>query len=98
MAHALGLDPDTAAFGGLRYQLVHRAYAAWSTARDEGCLTAIVLVHSFMNRRDRRSGQHDLTRFTQAFGKGSGLSPAGLPWRGPRLDGVGLWFAWAGEK
>ncbi len=98
MAHALGLDPEAPGFGELRYQLVHRAYAAWRTARDEGCLTAILLVHSFMNKRDRRSGNWDLTQFTRAFGKGSGITPAGLPWQGPRLDGVDLWFVWVEEK
>lgn len=98
MAFALGLDPEASNFGTLRYQLLHRTFAAWQTARDEGALTCVVLVHSFMNRRDPRSGGPELMAFIKALQPTFSLPWLRFPWKGPRLDGVDLWFVWVEER
>ena len=93
LAFALNIDPDDTGLLSLRYQLLHRAYAGWKTARDEGALTAVLLIHSFMAAREPRSGWDDFVAFARLLDSSASLAP-GHPWAAPPVGAVSMWLVW----
>lgn len=90
---ALGLEPD--GVGDLRYQLLHRVYAAVAAAQGAGAGVAVVAVHSLEGRGPRGDNWRDFLAFCQAMGREE--FPAGELVRIGRRSGVDLWVVWVTE-
>jgi hypothetical protein len=91
LCDALSLAVDDPSTGRLRYQLLHRTWAALAHAKRVGAPVAVLLVHSFATApdRDNRAAFH---AFLRAMGQDEFTTGKLLP-VGSRL-GVELWAAW----
>jgi len=81
----------------LRYQLLHRTYAAVADAKQHGHPLAMLLIHSFHDS-DPRPGWDDFARWAASLNpEGDPIEP-GVPWRATDLDGIQLWLVWVSDK
>ena len=93
LCDGLGL-PMGAGTEALRYQLLHRTWAAVSHAKSVGAQRAVVLVHSFAPPPDY-DNRAAFGAFLAAMGQATFTSGAVLP-LGRRM-GVDLWAAWVSD-
>ncbi len=94
LCEGLGLDP--ASVGGQRYQLFHRCYAALATARDQGCVHAVMAVHSLEGRGASGDNWRDFVRFARAMGARDVV--AGRPVEVGERMGRRFWLMWVTER
>jgi hypothetical protein len=80
---------DSTALGGVAYQLVHRTASALIEAGRFEAGDAVMLVHSF---GDRRSSFDEYSRFAEAMGVAA--PPEDAVVRARRLRGIDLWLGW----
>jgi len=93
----LCIDPAFEGVDALPYQLVHRAWSAWRSARDGGARRAVFLVHSFLDVEAKGSGWADFVRFARLlFPGGPDVEPA-RPYLVQRLEGVEFWLLWVSD-
>ena len=90
---ALELRPGDV--GGVRYQLLHRAFAALDTARRAGATTSVLAIHSLEGRGPTGSNWCDFVDFAVALG--CAAVPAGQPFLVGDRDGVAFWMLWVTE-
>jgi hypothetical protein len=93
LCDALGL-PMGAGTEALRYQLLHRTWAAMSHARSVGAPRAVVLVHSFAPPPDY-DNRAAFGAFLAAMGQAAFTPGVVLP-LGRRI-GIDLWAAWVND-
>ena len=93
----LCIDPATEGVDALPYQLVHRAWSAWRSAREGGARCAVFLVHSFMDVAGRGSGWDDFARLAALLFPGGPKVKAGVPYLVQRIEGVEFWLLWVSE-
>jgi hypothetical protein len=80
---------------GVRYQLLHRAYAALETARGAGAADAVLAIHSLRGRAAAGGNWDDFRTFARLLGRGA--IGAGQPVHVGRRHGVELWLLWVTE-
>ena len=90
----LGLDVTSPEVRSLRYQLLHRAWAAYEEAVDRRATRAVFAVHSFLELGARGSGWLDFLALARAMASDRELPVPGAPWLADTLDGVELWLLW----
>jgi len=93
LCQTLGLDPG--AMATIRYQLLHRTYAALATAKAWGADTAVLTIHSLCGRGPQGANWQDFVAFAGALGA-SGVTASQPVCVGQR-DGVTLWLLWVTE-
>lgn len=93
----LCIDPATEGVDALPYQLVHRAWSAWRSARDWGSRRAVLLVHSFLDVEARGSGWADFVRFAGLLFPGGPDMVPGVPYLVQGLEGVEFWLLWVSD-
>lgn len=94
LCDALGL-PMGADTEALRYQLLHRTWAAMSHAKSVGAPRAVVLVHSFAPPPDY-DNRAAFGAFLKAMGQAA-FSPGAVLPLGRRM-GIDLWAAWVSDS
>lgn len=91
----LGLGPEAATTLALRYQLLHRSWAALAHAKETGARAAVLLVHSLADGEDE-DNLADYRAFTRALGFVAAdlTAPMYLGVRG----GLPFWGAWVCDR
>ena len=93
LCDALGFVPPDVL--NVRYQLLHRAYAALETAREVGAQSAVLAIHSLEGRGPYGGNWEDFREFVLALGCQD--FTAGEPCRVGTRHGVEMWLMWITE-
>jgi hypothetical protein len=94
LCEGLGLSADAPSTLAIRYQLLHRSWAALAHAKAVGAQAAILLVHSFAETGDTENVA-DYRAFLRALGADGGLGVlTSLGVRG----GTAFWAAWVRDR
>ena len=80
----------------IRYQLLHRAYAALETAREIGAPSAVLAIHSLEDRGPHGENWEDFQEFVLALGCRDFTE--GEPSRVGIRHGVEMWVMWVTEQ
>jgi hypothetical protein len=93
LCDALGFVPRDVL--NIRYQLLHRAYAALETAREIGAPSAVLAIHSLEDRGPHGENWEDFREFVLALGCQD--FAAGELCRVGTRHGVEMWLMWVTE-
>lgn len=94
LCDGLQLSVDDPATDRLRYQLLHRTWAALSHAESMGASRSVLLVHSFATGPDA-DNRAAFREFLRAMGQSS--FELGHPIRLGERRGIELWAAWVSD-
>ncbi len=92
---ALAIDRPHHEIAGLRYQLLHRTYAAIAHAEGLGASQAVLVVHSFATGADA-ANQRAFATFLDAMGS-EPVEPGAVASLGPR-QGIELSAVWVQDR
>jgi hypothetical protein len=95
MCDRLGL-PE-AAVAPIRYQLLHRTYAAIVEAATHDCDIAMLLVHSFSPDTEVRPGWRDFEKWAAVLNSQADPIRPDVPWFAKKVVGVSVWLLWVSD-
>ncbi len=96
MARYLGLSE--ALVSDIRYQLIHRTYAAVVESETCGLDEAMLMIHSFSPDAVTRPGWDDFVAWARLL-RDTGTDPIpDEPWRCRTVNGRPLWFLWVSDS
>ncbi|MCY2993237.1 MAG: hypothetical protein NTY19_35945 [Planctomycetota bacterium] len=91
------LEVPEAAVAPIRYQLLHRTYAATVEAAAHGCAIAILLVHSFSPDERTRPGWLDFEKWAAVLNSQADPIMPDVPWFARNVAGVSVWLLWVSD-
>ena len=95
LCEGLGLSPDAPSTRGLRYQLLHRSWAALAHARRTGAQAAVLLVHALADGGDAENVA-DYQAFLRALGADG--ADLGVPISLGSREGMPFWALWVRDR
>lgn len=81
----------------VRYQLLHRTYAAVAEAKARGHEVAMLLVHSFSLREETRPGWRDFEKWAAVLSGQKDQTKPDVPRLVKCLDGIQVWLLWISD-
>lgn len=97
MCKSLALESNLIA--AIRYQLIHRAFAAVTSAKASGHGGALLMVHSFLPDPDGEgAGWSDFVAFGDLLRGDTAILVPGRPWQAAPLNGLPLYLLWVPDQ